>query len=291
MPIGPKGKIRILIIDKDTEFSDAVMRVLGVHHYEVMQTKSFLKALDSCYEFMPHLILLDLVQETPEAIAFLKELNSLHDFVKAPVLLTGFQPKASDVKMAVSLGAQDFLKKPLHNRTLISKIKKLTLDKGEKELKTISPYTTQATVKIKITHQLENLLSIESPLRIRGKKHCKLILKGQRALEASTVSTINTRTKNNEYKNILAFDPLEGNNLLAQLEDLNLIYHLEDLLAEDKYSLLVMGPDMEGLDLLKILLKKFNATFALSKEVNKYKSKDLVNYDSILFGYSGTKKD
>jgi len=291
MPQSSRGKTRIIIIDKSSEFADAVSKILGNHEFDFYHASSSIKALDSVMVFIPNLIILDISEKPEDSLSFIKYFKRYPEYAQAPILLTGSKPKEAIIKSAIALGVSDFIQKPIHNQNLLSKIKKLLLNSKQRDIKTISPYETIGSVDIKPSRQLENLLAFEAPIRIRGRQQFSIKFENHKVLYAASLESENIFSKNNLYRNILAFDPLEGSSLIRPLKDLNFIYQLEDVLINDRPSLLVVGSDIKGLDILKIFFKKFNATYVLSKDVLNNTQKSFKAYDAIFFGFSGEKED
>lgn len=92
------------------------------------------KAMDVLRQESPDLVLLDL--RMPEVTGFdiLREMRSDHGLMRTPVLvLTAARDKESKVE-ALTLGASDFLEKPLHAKELIARVRNTLMAKAHTDM-------------------------------------------------------------------------------------------------------------------------------------------------------------
>ncbi len=119
--------MKILIVDDEQVSADLLHRWLVHHGYKHVQvvTDSRL-ALETCDQFDPDLILLDLIMPNPDGLAILEELRSGdagETFL--PVVVLTADPSEKAKRDALEAGATDFLHKPLDQTEALLRIHNL----------------------------------------------------------------------------------------------------------------------------------------------------------------------
>lgn len=122
-------KIKILIIDDDLDFLDAVKTILEENDYLVISAYSGEEGLRAVSQHQPDLILLDVMLPEIDGYAVCKELKENKKTRVIPVImLTSIGYHLSDPDyakaMAVTHEADDFIEKPVEAKELISRIRK-----------------------------------------------------------------------------------------------------------------------------------------------------------------------
>ena len=163
---------KILIIDDDDLFSNALKRILQKMDYEVQICLDAGRTFDVIDVFEPDLILLDIYLTTHDGIEILKELQKKHSHIPV-IMITAY----SDVKIAVKamkLGAYDFLLKPIDLEQLNSALSKVTahLDLKNEVVKFQTIFSSEQELKreyfgksrsiVRILNTVEKLASSEN---------------------------------------------------------------------------------------------------------------------------------
>lgn len=111
----PHGHVRILIVDDEPANTEFLRHVLEPEGYgELVEITDATVALDRMPELRPDLVLLDLMMPDCDGYEFLERLRTYvepGDYL--PVLVVTGDTSASAQRRALSLGARDFVTKPL----------------------------------------------------------------------------------------------------------------------------------------------------------------------------------
>ena len=128
-------KAKILVIDDDPDFRDAVTSILESALYEVVHASNPTEAKEKIFKDKPELILLDIMMDSLfdgfslcHSIKTAKEYKDFHEtpiiFVSAVKEMTGsrFQIKGEEQGM---VGPDDYIDKPVKADDLIGRIERL----------------------------------------------------------------------------------------------------------------------------------------------------------------------
>ena len=117
------NKRSILVID-DEEESIAVLEYhLNNLNYNVTGISNPLKTIETIREINPDLIILDWLMPQKEGIEVLQEIKREEEFREIPVIISsGLRTNSTNLHEALSLGAVDFLKKPIDNIELEARV-------------------------------------------------------------------------------------------------------------------------------------------------------------------------
>ena len=123
---------RVLVVDDDHDFREAVALALKAHGYEVITAASGKEAATALRSQPIHVAIVDMMMEEPDAGAMITaELRRQPDMARIPVILvtgvtqaTGFVlPRGIDPSW---LGADAWFDKPVDPARLVEKIEELT---------------------------------------------------------------------------------------------------------------------------------------------------------------------
>jgi DNA-binding response OmpR family regulator len=112
----------ILIVDDEPRIRDFVRMNLEMEHYRVLEASNGLEALEQLREFLPDLIVLDVMM--PEMDGF-ETLKAIRDVSTVPVIMLTVRQNEQDKIHGLDLGADDYLAKPFSPRELLSRIRAL----------------------------------------------------------------------------------------------------------------------------------------------------------------------
>ena len=119
-------RMKILIVDDEPANVALLEEVLVENGYTrleaVLDSK---RALATCNEFSPDLILLDLMMPPPNGFAILEALQQQRDETFLPVVVLTADPSDQTKRRALEAGATDFLCKPFDHTEVILRIRNL----------------------------------------------------------------------------------------------------------------------------------------------------------------------
>jgi len=122
-------KVKILMIDDDRDFLEAVKTILEENDYRVIPAFSGEEGLMAASKNKPDLILLDIMLPEADGFAVCKELKENKNTKGIPVIiLTSIGPHLTEPDyskaMAVTHEADDFIDKPVEAKELLTRIRK-----------------------------------------------------------------------------------------------------------------------------------------------------------------------
>jgi DNA-binding NtrC family response regulator len=124
-------KSRLLIVDDEEQFIEALSERLSIRDYEVMTSLTGEEALEKINNYNFDVVILDVRLPEIEGTEILREIKRLKPLTEV-IMLTGH----GTVEMAIAgmkLGAFDFLVKPCDTEDLIIKIDRAHDRKAEQE--------------------------------------------------------------------------------------------------------------------------------------------------------------
>ena len=109
---------RVLIAD-DCELSRGLLRRLLMRRgYFVDEAANGAAALDTVEKFEPDIVLLDLRLPDIDGSEVLRQLRRSHDSIALPIIMISAEHDGEIIAACLSLGADDFVPKPMHWATL-----------------------------------------------------------------------------------------------------------------------------------------------------------------------------
>ncbi|HUX86170.1 MAG TPA: response regulator, partial [Chloroflexota bacterium] len=111
----PVGTHVILLIDDNPYVGNLFRRMLATSHYDLVHARTASRALSMARETPPQGIILDVVMPTRDGWEILTALKLDRRTAAIPVIVCSVLP---DRELALSLGASDFLAKPVTRATL-----------------------------------------------------------------------------------------------------------------------------------------------------------------------------
>ena len=115
---------KILIIDDEAEFADMIKMRLGANGYIVLAAHSGKSGLEMAKKENPDLIFLDLVMPEMNGFLVLSKLKQDPYTATIPVVMLTAKTDTEYTLDAKSLGAADYLSKPVHMQELEDALRK-----------------------------------------------------------------------------------------------------------------------------------------------------------------------
>jgi len=121
-------KKKIMLVDDDPDFVDAVKTVLESADYEVNVAYDGEECMEKLKGFLPDLIVLDVMMPGKNGYEVCEELKKHDEFVDIPViLLTAVASRVSTSKythaMGMSTMADDYIPKPVQPEELLQRVR------------------------------------------------------------------------------------------------------------------------------------------------------------------------
>ncbi|OGM20419.1 hypothetical protein A2714_01745 [Candidatus Woesebacteria bacterium RIFCSPHIGHO2_01_FULL_38_9] len=117
---------RILVAEDDKFLANAYRVKLTKAGYDIVLVSDGVEALQKLHEFMPDVMILDLVMPGKDGFSVLEEIKKSDTLKNIPCIVASNLGQKEDVDKAMGLGANDYVvKTDLSMAGLIEKIKKL----------------------------------------------------------------------------------------------------------------------------------------------------------------------
>lgn len=126
----------ILIIEDNFDILDNLTECLEMYGYKTLVADNGKKGIELCREFIPDLIICDIMMPETDGYEVLKLLMDSPGTCEIPFIFSTSKSEKKDVKEALSLGADDFITKPYDLDALMKMIKDL-INSGSKRRKAI----------------------------------------------------------------------------------------------------------------------------------------------------------
>ncbi|MGD8520403.1 MAG: response regulator [Desulfobacterales bacterium] len=124
-------KIRVLLVDDEEEFVQALSERLALRDYDITTSLSGDDALEKIKHYNYDVVILDVAMPGVDGIEVLREIKKLKPLTEV-IMLTGHGTVEAAIE-GMRLGAFDFLIKPCNTEDLDTKIKKAQARKAEHE--------------------------------------------------------------------------------------------------------------------------------------------------------------
>lgn len=118
------SKFTILAVDDVPLNVLLVEKMLSRHGYAVKKASGGIQALQMIEAETPSLVLLDLMMPNVDGYEVLERLRSKPETMELPVIILSALNSDSDISKGMSMGANDFITKPIIMDRLIKSIRK-----------------------------------------------------------------------------------------------------------------------------------------------------------------------
>lgn len=185
MPIAPK---EILVIDDDEQILRLVDQILSGAGYRAHLVTTIAEALEVVQKRIPHLVITDLKLKNESGFEYLEKHRKIKALQNVPALVLSAVRGREAVYQAISLGAVDYVTKPIDATFLISKIKKALKDRkfATYALPSDRPEIVQISAPGKIVQANEIGFLLEVPVRIKEHTRIEIVSQILRTLGCET---------------------------------------------------------------------------------------------------------
>ena len=113
---------KIMIIEDDNALAKALQKIISSWDYEVLCVKKFNAVTDEFQKFEPHLVIMDIMLPFFNGYHWCAEIRKLS---KVPIMFLSSAADNMNIVMAVNMGGDDFIAKPVDGTVLVAKIQAL----------------------------------------------------------------------------------------------------------------------------------------------------------------------
>lgn len=120
------NKHKILIVDDEPALLEGIVKIYieSQEPYELYQSLNGETALCVVREVIPDLVLTDWNMPVMDGLQVIAKMNAIADFSDIPVvMMTGMMLSAYDLRTAMSVGAVDYIRKPIDKIELLARTK------------------------------------------------------------------------------------------------------------------------------------------------------------------------
>ena len=118
----PERGARVLVVDDNANMLHLYGRYLAAGRYEVMAASSAVEAETSLAQALPDAIVLDVMMRDTDGWELLQRLRARRELRHVPIVVCSV---LNEPKLALSLGAQAYLKKPVAVRDLLQALEQV----------------------------------------------------------------------------------------------------------------------------------------------------------------------
>ena len=143
-----KHNYSILCVDDNPTNLQLLDRALFEEGYIVFIAKNGSQAVEVAQEKRPDLILLDIAMPDMDGFGVLRELRSIPDTSEIPVIFVTALDESEELIRGLSMGAVDYITKPINFREFIPKVANILQLKAEKDIMTEKKSEAENIMKV-----------------------------------------------------------------------------------------------------------------------------------------------
>ncbi len=203
---------KIIIIDDDVELLETIDFLLSCEGYKTITVTNAYDALKTLPEFVPDLIITDLIMTGMDGIILIRKVREDEQFRATPIIILTGKDDHKEMIRALEIGADDYIVKPFNNQEFLARVKavlrlrtlyKLLSEKEKKE----AQFELLSQVMLTLAHYINNSLQvIQSVITILDtsdpkniEKIKKTILDSSKKIQA-VLKSIEKISKDMEFK-------------------------------------------------------------------------------------------
>lgn len=207
---------KILLVDGSHSFISQVTQLLELQDYKVLSANSAEEGLQSCLDQMPDLIICGSELRDTGGHHFLMALRDDQRLAHIPLIFIGLRESREDMRMAMNLGADDYMVQPFKRQELLlsirARITRFAIFRGERQV-----FEPEPEDGVPVSLQEKYNLS-KTEIRV-----IKLIAEGKNTKEIAEALFVSSKTVENHRYNIARKLGLSGRNALTEYVIKNII--------------------------------------------------------------------
>ena len=138
---------KILIVDDDEDILLIVQTILASAGYSALTAHNGREGIETARELKPDLILLDVMMPELSGWEVCTTLKNAPETRQIPIAMLTVKSEIRDLITGMQVGADDYITKPFTRRKLLSTVRKLLEERGEKPAPFIPPDTDEMRFK------------------------------------------------------------------------------------------------------------------------------------------------
>ncbi|QTA89332.1 diguanylate cyclase [Desulfonema magnum] len=119
-----KNKPKILVVDDSKNICNVLRRILSKEEYAVTMAEDGEAAIQKVFEWLPDLILLDLMMPKMDGLEVCRRLKSNYKYNFIYVIMLTAKNSAEDEVAGLDIGADDYVAKPFNPTILLARVRR-----------------------------------------------------------------------------------------------------------------------------------------------------------------------
>ncbi len=121
------GRANILVVDDDTLNRQVLNDFLTMHDYQVSEAEDGVKALELVQQKSFDLIILDVMMPHMSGFEATEKIRQQYSLLELPILLLSAKNQPEDINTGLSVGANDYISKPIDRKILMARVSNLLM--------------------------------------------------------------------------------------------------------------------------------------------------------------------
>ncbi|WP_144392385.1 two-component regulator propeller domain-containing protein [Pleionea sediminis] len=121
------GHAKILVVDDDTLNRQVLNDFLSMHNYSVTEAADGLQALEAIKRESFDLVILDVMMPHMSGFEATEKLRERYSLLEMPILLLSAKNQPEDINTGLSVGANDYISKPIDRKILMARVSNLLM--------------------------------------------------------------------------------------------------------------------------------------------------------------------
>ncbi len=121
------GRANILVVDDDTLNRQVLNDFLTMHDYQVTEAEDGVKALELVQQNSFDLIILDVMMPYMSGFEATEKIRQQYSLLELPILLLSAKNQPEDINTGLSVGANDYISKPIDRKILMARVSNLLM--------------------------------------------------------------------------------------------------------------------------------------------------------------------
>jgi signal transduction histidine kinase len=212
--LGKRGRRPVALLADDEPDMRRFLRAQLDEHYDVLEAADGIQALEKATQFLPDIILLDMMMPEMDGLGVCRELRKRDETANIPIILLTARADEETKFNALELGANDFLAKPFSSTELHARIKNL-VESHDFQLK-LSKQNQALSTTIDQLKETESQLVQSEKLASLGRMSAGIIHEINNPLNFATTGLFALRNKS---KQLAPEERREYDEILADIEE------------------------------------------------------------------------
>jgi len=212
--LGKRGRRPVALVADDEPDMRRFLRSQLDQDYDVLEAADGVQALEKATQFLPDIILLDMMMPEMDGLGVCQELRKREDTAAVPIILLTARADEETKFNALELGANDFLAKPFSSTELHARIKNLVESYDSR--RNLSKQNRALSNTIEQLKETESQLVQSEKLASLGRMSAGIIHEINNPLNFATTGLFALRNKS---KQLAPEDRREYEEILSDIEE------------------------------------------------------------------------